>query len=271
MRVDVRDVLGGALGRPERLVHGARGARAGGVIGRDVVGVGRDAGSRELRVDPGAARQGVLLGLEDQHARALAHDEAVAVGVPRTRGRRRVVVAPGEGLHRAERGDGDRVDRRLRATGDDDVGIARLKVVVGAVERFDARGAGRGHGAGERARAPKCSDRNPADAFGISMGTVIGMTRRGPLYAQGVPRVEESPHAADAGGEVDAEPFGIDIGGSRVGPGLKCRDERKLRRNVEALRGRAVEDGLGTNRRLRGERHGEAVLLDPDVLERTYA
>ena len=55
----------------------------------DVVGVARQAVADDLGVDLGAALLGVLVFLEHHDAGALAHDEAVAVPVPGTRGARR--------------------------------------------------------------------------------------------------------------------------------------------------------------------------------------
>ena len=78
----------------------------------------------------------------------------------------------------------------------------------------------------------------------MSMGTVIGMTRRGPFSLQGVPAVERRLQAADAGGEVDAEPLGLDVGAAGVLPRLSRGDERELRRRVEALRHGALEHGV---------------------------
>src|SRR5690606_22159016 len=100
VRVDVGDVVGGASGGVEGELHGA-----GGALGRvrgDVVGVGGHAAAYQLGVDLGAAGLGVLLGLEDQHGRALAHDEAVAVDGIGARGGGRVVVATRQRLHGGE-------------------------------------------------------------------------------------------------------------------------------------------------------------------------
>ena len=65
----------------ERREDGARGAAALGVGRGDVVRVARDAAAGDLGVDLRAAGVRVLLGLEDERGRALAHDEAVAVDV----------------------------------------------------------------------------------------------------------------------------------------------------------------------------------------------
>ena len=66
----------------------------------------------------------VLELLEHQHAGALAQHEAVAGGVPRPAGGRRIVVAGRQRVRRAEAADADRVDRRVRSAGDHHVGVA---------------------------------------------------------------------------------------------------------------------------------------------------
>ena len=105
-----------------------------------------------------------------------------------------------------------RVHRGLGAAGDDDVGVARAG---GARRRWrcdsvlDAQADD--IGACERAGL-EVHVIAAAAAFGMSIGTVIGSTRRGPLLAQRVPGVEQGPDAADAGGVVDAEALGGDSG-----------------------------------------------------------
>ena len=76
-------VCGLDLGLGQRPQDRARAAAAVRVGLGDVVGVGGDAGAEDLGVDPGAAGLGVLLGLEHQHAGALAEHEAVAARCPR--------------------------------------------------------------------------------------------------------------------------------------------------------------------------------------------
>ncbi len=71
----------------EGRAHGAGRAQALGLGGGDVVGVGGHAGGHQLGVDPGAAGLRVLLGLQHDHAGALAEHEAVAARVVRARGR----------------------------------------------------------------------------------------------------------------------------------------------------------------------------------------
>ena len=101
----------------------------------------------------------------------------------------------------------------------------------------------------------------------MSIGTRHRHDATRALLAQRVPRVEQCPHAADAGREVDAEALRVDLGAAGIRPRLARGHERELRRRVEALGLGALEDGVRANQRLGGERHRELVLLDPVVLE----
>src|SRR3546814_14847453 len=66
----------------------------------------------QLAVDPGAARDRLVVVLEHEDAGAVAHDEAVAVAVPGARGLLRLVVAGGQRLHRAEAAERGRSEER---------------------------------------------------------------------------------------------------------------------------------------------------------------
>ena len=76
-----------------------------------------------------AAIERVARGLDDEDGRALPEQEPVAGRVERARGVLRVVVPLREGAHVAERGEGDREERRLRAAGQDDVALARAALL----------------------------------------------------------------------------------------------------------------------------------------------
>ena len=89
-----------------------------------------------------------------------------------------------------------------------------------------------------------------AGALGMSIGTLIGMTRRGPFSLSDVPAGERGLQPADAGGEVDAEALGVDLGAAGVRPGLLRGDERELRRRVEAVRDGPLEHGRRADGRL---------------------
>ena len=152
----------------------------------DVVGVGGDAGAEDGRVDPRAAGLGVLLGLEHQHAGALAEDEAVAGGVPRPGDRGRV-AAPSPlavfdsaiMLANAAIGSGWIAASVPPAT--HDVGPAEPDLVDRVGDRLVAGGARRDRRDDRRARADVEADVAPPGALGISIGTASGETRRGPF------------------------------------------------------------------------------------------
>src|SRR5206468_2947459 len=90
-----------------------------------VLRVGGEAVAEQLGVDRGTAGASVLELLQHDDGAGLTHDEAVALRVERARGALRVVVPPRERTHRAEAGDADTGDRRLRAAGEHHVGAAQ--------------------------------------------------------------------------------------------------------------------------------------------------
>ena len=99
-----------------------------------------------LRVDPRAARLRALEILEQEDARALAHDEAGARRVERAGGERRVLLLGDEAAHRAEAGEDHRMHARLGAAREDDVGVAaadQLGALPDGVRPRRARGHGR--------------------------------------------------------------------------------------------------------------------------------
>ena len=87
VRVEVLDLVGVDAGVAQRRRHRAASGRR--RWARSCGTRRRSCRSRQLGVDLGAARLGVLVLLEHQHAGALAQHEAVAVLVPGTGGRRR--------------------------------------------------------------------------------------------------------------------------------------------------------------------------------------
>ncbi len=88
--------------------------------------VGAHAEAGELPIDPRAALLGVLVFFQHQHAGALAQHETVAVLVPGTRRRLRIVVAGRQRARRGEAADAQRRHGRFGAAGHHDVGIAVL-------------------------------------------------------------------------------------------------------------------------------------------------
>ena len=112
----------------------------------DVIGIARQAVADHFGVDLRAARLGVLIFLEHDDARALAHDEAVAVLVVGPAGLLRLVVEiGGERARLGEAGDADRADRRLGAAGEHDVGIVVLDHPRRVADRMGAGRAGGDH------------------------------------------------------------------------------------------------------------------------------
>ena len=125
----------------QRHLHGPEPAIA--IFGRsgDVVGVARKAIAQNLGIDFCAARLGVLVFLEHDHTRALAHDKPVAIRVIGPAGGPGIVRALGaERLAGVEPRDADLADRRLGPAGDHHVGIAEHDQAAGVP---DGVGAGR--------------------------------------------------------------------------------------------------------------------------------
>ncbi len=139
---------------------------------------------------------------------------------------------------------------------------AEPQVLERVDDRLGARRARGGHGA----RVGACAEVH-RDGGGSGVGHEHRDRHRHDaprsLLAQGVPRIEQRPDTADAGGEVDAEALGFDVGGSGVRPRLASGHEGELRRGVEALGLGALQHGVGAHERFRGERHRQVVLARP--------
>ena len=145
MRVDVVDegLVFDAGVRESGLdrLHRAVAARVG---SGDVVRVAGGAVAREFAVGFRAARLRVLLGFEDQHCRALAYHEPVAIGGEGTaRLLGRIVEVRRKSLHLHEAADAELDDDGLGAARDNDVGPSRPYHVEGEAERVGRARAGR--------------------------------------------------------------------------------------------------------------------------------
>ena len=140
MRVDVFDLIGRDAGVVHSQLHARDGTDTTRRRGRDVVGVGGGGGAEHLAKDRGAARLGEFPGLQDQNGGSLGHDEAVAVRVERA-----AVTAVREGGHVAEAGNRCGRERRLSASGHDDVAAAVGDHAGGIADRMGTRRAC-GHG-----------------------------------------------------------------------------------------------------------------------------
>ncbi len=239
--VDVRDV-----GRADvRLVQRAQdraGAAAALRVGLgDVVGVGGDAGAEHLGVDPRAAGPGVLLGLEHQHAGALAEDEPVAGGVPRAGDRGRVAAvgplavfdsaimlanaAIGSGWIAASVPPATTTSARPSRIWSTARAIASLPEAQAETGVFTA------------ARAPTYRLMLRRRGVGHQHRHRQGGDPAGALLLERVVVVQQRRDAADARGHRDAEPV---VSPARrpprpaSGPGLHGRDHRELRGAVQA-------------------------------------
>ncbi len=124
MRVDVAHALGLDVrpleGRPHHLAHADRRRLRRG----HVVRVVRGAVAEHLGVDGRPSCLGGLELLEHENARALAHHEARAGGVERSRGPRWVLFLGSQAPHCREAGQDQRVDAGLGAACQDRVGVA---------------------------------------------------------------------------------------------------------------------------------------------------
>ena len=248
VRVDVEALLGlhAALlhGQPD----GAGDAGSLGVGARDVIGVVGVAVAHELGIDVGAARDRVLPLLEDEHAGALAHDEAVALRVERA-ARGGGVGVGGEGAAAGEAGDGLRHDGRLGAAGENGVGVAVLDRAEGLAHGVGGGGAGGhdGQGGAERLVADgnvaggHVGDHHRDHERGGAARTAVG---------DDVHVVGEGVDAAHARAHVDAQALAVDgVLGVEAGVGhrLVGGHERVLGKEVQvrglllAEKGGAVE------------------------------
>src|SRR5206468_7424222 len=126
VRIRMAGLLGVDPARLERFPHGPHRALAFRLRGGEVVHVGAGAVTGDLGEDARAARLRVIHVLEQEHHRALAHDEAVASDVERTAGLLRLVVALAGRLDLAERAHRERRDGRLRPTREHRLGVAAL-------------------------------------------------------------------------------------------------------------------------------------------------
>src|SRR5262245_10279800 len=143
--IDMARLDAGVLDRPQ---HNA--ARAVHVGQRDVERVRGHSVAGDFTINLRAAGLRVLQLFEQQNARALADDEAVAVLVEGARGTRRVVVARRQGAHRGEAPDRHRRDRAFAAAADHGHGVAALNDLEAVSDGVRACAAG---GRGGRVRS----------------------------------------------------------------------------------------------------------------------
>ncbi len=214
----------------------------------------------DLAVDGGAAGLGVLERLEDDHAGALAEHEAVAALVVGTRRTLGLVVAGGQGLHGGEAGQRQRMDGGLGAARSHDVRPAAADHVHGVGDGLGAAGAGADRGV----------DAGPGRQLQAHLrGGPVGHQHRdghrqhptGALLLERVVGREQRRDTADAGGDHDADPLRVDLGGARVGPGLAGSDQGELPGPVGAPDHRDRQHLGRVDRYPRSDVHGQR--LDP--------
>ena len=154
MGVDVAHVARRRVGVGQRGAHRLRRAAAVLVGLGDVEGVVGGAVARDAREDRRPASLRVLLALEHEHARALAHDEAVALrveGLGDALARQRA--------HALEGGDAQPGEGGLGASGDDGVDLAAHDHPGGLADGVPAGGA-RARDAEARARGRRGASRS---------------------------------------------------------------------------------------------------------------
>ncbi len=226
----------------DRDLHGAVGAVARRVGGRDVRGVVRLAEAHELAVDPSVALLRVLEVLEDEEACPLAEDEAVPILVEGSARPLGGVVPLAERARLAEAREADRGQGRLGAADDHEVGVAVADLLEPHADRVVARGAGRGdrevgslEAMADRELPGRGIDHHHRDE-----------ERRDALHALGDERAAlllRRPEAADPGAHdraaaLPVQAVEVDPG---VAPSLLGGDERELDLAVEVTELSPVE------------------------------
>ena len=208
-----------------------------------MVGVVGHAETPHFTIDLRASGSGTLLRLEDEHPRTVPHDEAVAPGTERARGRFRGVVASRHRLHGAEAPNTKRRDRGFRAAGEEHVTGAHGNELEREAERVLGRCA---CGCDCEVRTLKVvanGDLSRRRVHHHLRDEVGGHTVRPPLV-ESVCRVFDLIEAADsrAGNDPEvARRFIADLD-ARVGDGLVARNERVLGEKIDGALGFSIEN-----------------------------
>ncbi|MGC4116636.1 MAG: hypothetical protein QM765_19110 [Myxococcales bacterium] len=140
--------------------------------------IGRAADAPDDGVDLVAGLLGVFQPLEHQRHRALAHDEAVGVGVERP------AAVGGERADLGELDEGGRTHRAVDAAGDDRVGLAGHQHADGRLQRRQRRGAGRVGGEVHATQVERVGDAAGDDVAQLTGHRVLGDERQ-PLAGVG--------------------------------------------------------------------------------------
>ena len=162
MRVDVGDLVWCDAGFLQRALDGAHEARAARSRLGDVVRVCRGAVADQLGIDARATRPRVFFFLQQQHACALSHHEAIALA---SKGRLALAGRRCGGRARAclEGRDAHRGDRALGAAGEHGVGVAAPDHLARLTDGACARRAGGDGGEVRPARVDRHRDDTGGD------------------------------------------------------------------------------------------------------------
>ena len=157
----------------------------------------------------GAARFGVLVFLEHQHAGAFAQHETVAVLVPGPAGGGRIVVAGGQRARGRKTAHRQRAQGRLRAARNHHVRIAVLDHAPGITDAMRGGGAGGDH---RQIRALQAVHDRQIARDHVDDGARDEERRdlARPAFSEViVVRVLDHRQAADAGTDIDADALGV--------------------------------------------------------------
>jgi hypothetical protein len=220
------DAVGPGSGHVERVVGGAV--------------------SGEFCVDPSAACDGVVPSFQYEHARALAHDEAVAGAVEGAAGAFRVRVAGGHGADEGERAEAEGREGRLDTADDGDVGAAIADQAPTLADGDGAGGAGHGVGGVGPGEAE-------LDGDGAAGGALEGVQGNARVDAADAAGVEVAGlglgvgEATERGAELDGDPVGFKARGveSGVFHGEAGCGDGEVPKSVEALRQLGIHVGIG--------------------------
>jgi hypothetical protein len=144
VRIDVADVGGSGAPVLQAPLHCPHGSLGVGPLVSDAIGVACAAVPRELGKDASAASASEGFAFQHEDGRTLADDESIAIRVEGTAGTLWVGVAARQRAEHAEAEHTDRVDHRVRAAGEDDIGVAALDRAESLADRLGAGGAGGG-------------------------------------------------------------------------------------------------------------------------------
>ena len=179
----------------------------------------------------------------------------------------RIVIAPGQRLHRGEGGERHRVNRGFGAAGHHDVHFAGPDQLDGLVERFGSGGA-----SGHRSVCAGPGTEVQAHGSGSAVGHEHGNGHRQhpprSAVAKRVPGIQKRPNAADSGSKGHREPILVDLRRAGILPCFAGSDDGELAGRVQAL---GFDPGQHLRRRSHGaggESHRELVFGDPIIGER---